>query len=61
MSVKLLTEYDLEFLSLTGRCTGSSESTLVKNTLLEITEQNRAEILLDVNYTVSSLSYCFNN
>ena len=30
MSVKLLTEQYLEFLSLTGGCTGSSESTLVK-------------------------------
>ena len=30
MSVKLLTEHDLEFLSLTGSCTGSYESTLVK-------------------------------
>ena len=30
MSVKLLTEHDLEFLSLKGSCTGSSESTLVK-------------------------------
>ena len=30
MSVKLLTEHDLEFLSLKGCCTGSSESTLVK-------------------------------
>ena len=30
MSVNLLTEHDLEFLSLTGGCTGSSESTLVK-------------------------------
>ena len=30
MSVKLLTEYDLEFLSLKGGCTGSSESTFVK-------------------------------
>ena len=30
MSVKLLTEHHLEFLSLTGGCTGSSESTLVK-------------------------------
>ena len=30
MSVKLLTEHDLEFLSLKGRCTGLSESTLVK-------------------------------
>ena len=30
MSVKLLTQRHLEFLSLTGGCTGSSESTLVK-------------------------------
>ena len=30
MSVKLLTEHHLEFLSLRGGCTGLSESTLVK-------------------------------
>ena len=30
MSVKLLTEHHLEFLSLSGGCTGSYESTLVK-------------------------------
>ena len=30
MTVKLLTVYHLGFLSLTGGCTGSSESTLVK-------------------------------
>ena len=30
MTVKLLTEQHLEFLSLKGGCTGSSESTLVK-------------------------------
>ena len=30
MSVKLLTEHHLEFLSLKAGCTGSSESTLVK-------------------------------
>ena len=30
MSVKLLTEHHLDFQSLTGGCTGSSESTLVK-------------------------------
>ena len=29
MSVKLLTEHHLEFLSLKGGCTGTSESTLV--------------------------------
>ena len=32
MIVKLLTGHDLEFLSLKGGCTGSSESTLVKMT-----------------------------
>ena len=30
MIVKLLTEYHVEFLSLKGGCTGSSESVLVK-------------------------------
>ena len=30
MSVKLLTKHPLEFVSLKGGCTGSSESTLVK-------------------------------
>ena len=30
MSVKLLTEHHLKYLSLTGGCTSSSESTLVK-------------------------------
>ena len=30
MNAKLLTEYHLEFLSLKGGCTGSSESMLVK-------------------------------
>ena len=30
MRVKLLTEHLLEFISLKGNCTGSSESTLVK-------------------------------
>ena len=30
MIIKLLTEHHLEFLSLKGGCTGSSESTLVK-------------------------------
>ena len=32
MRVMLLTEHHLEFLSLKGGCTGSSESTLVKMT-----------------------------
>ena len=30
MNIKLLTEHNLEFLSLIGGCTGSSESTLVE-------------------------------
>ena len=30
MNIELLTEYHLEFLSLKGGCTGSSESTLVE-------------------------------
>ena len=38
MNVKVLDEHHLEFVSLKGGCTGSSESTLVKNaTLCEIT------------------------
>ena len=38
MRVMLLTEHNLEFLSLKGGCTGSSESALVKMPqLLEIT------------------------
>ena len=38
MTLKLLTEHNLEFLSLKGGCKGSSESTLFQNaTLLEIT------------------------
>ena len=43
MIVELLTEHNLEFLSLKGGCTGSSESTLVKIPhLLEI----KAQLLL---------------
>ena len=34
MSVKILNEHHLEFLSLKGRCTGLSESTLVKIILI---------------------------
>ena len=38
MSVKLLNEHHLEYLSLKGGCTGLSESTLVENaTFFEIT------------------------
>ena len=46
MTLRLLTEYDLEFLSLKVACTGSSESTHVKNaTSLEITCHGSNEIL----------------
>ena len=34
MTVKLLIEHHLEFLSLKGGCTGSSESTLVMSRLI---------------------------
>ena len=34
MIVKLMTEHHLEFLSLKGGCRGSSESTLVKNSMI---------------------------
>ena len=37
MSIKLLTERHLEFLSLKGGCTGSSDFTCQNTTLLEIT------------------------
>ena len=41
MTVKLQTEHHLEFLRFKGGCTGSYESTLVKNgTLLQITWLN---------------------
>ena len=36
MIVQLLTEYHLEFLSLKGGCRGSSDSTLAKIKLLEM-------------------------
>ena len=48
MIVKLLTEHYLEFLSLKGGCTGSSESTLVK--LLEISW--RGSFSIDPGYIV---------
>ena len=37
MIVKLLTEHNLEFLSLKGGCRGSSESTLVKMSTTALT------------------------
>ena len=48
MSVKLLTEHHLEFLSLKGGCIGSSKSTLVK-----IINANLLEITCRSSYFVS--------
>ena len=51
MNVKLLTEHHLEFLSLKGGCTGSSESRLVKmphcwKSLIAVHFRKRLEIIL---------------
>ena len=61
MSIKLLTERHLEFLSLEGDCRGSSESTLVKiphcwksHALAHIIIQ-LSDILSDQNLTVLSM------
>ena len=52
MIVKLLTEQRLEFLSLKGGCTGSSESIFVKNaTLLEMTCRGSI-ILVSIQYNM---------
>ena len=55
MSVKLLTEHHLEFLSLKGGCTGSSKSTLVKMPHLSwksnVTTQMRSEVKVMVTVT----------
>ena len=54
-SVNLLTKYHLEFLSLKGGCTGSSESTLVKM------QQTRMLFWSYVKYSQrSSLEYYYN-
>ena len=52
MSVKLLTEHHLEFISLTGRSTGSSESTLVKM-------PHCWKIMSRLNYVVVVLLFLF--
>ena len=60
MSVKLLTEHHLRFLSLKGGCRGSSESTLVKmsncwksHTLAQIYLFN-----LDFLFIISNIIFC---
>ena len=52
MIVKLLTERHLEFLSLTGGCTGSSESALVKNSNCW---KSGATAQISINRTISQL------
>ena len=48
MIVKLLTEHPLEYLSLKGDCTGSSESTLVEMQIV-------GNLMLWLNYVFSTL------
>ena len=66
MTLRLLTEYHVEFLSLKGGCTGSSESTLVKmphcwkshvvaHMLLAVNENSlhvMHEIICDISHTI---------
>ena len=50
MTVKLLTEHHLEFLSLKGGCRGSSKSTLVKmSALAQILSNVKMVLLIPVN------------
>ena len=53
MTVKLLTEHHLEFLSLKGSCTGSSESTLVK-----IPHCWKPHVTAQIYYNYTLLSRC---
>ena len=63
MTVKLLTEQHLEFLSIKGGCAGSSESTLDKMPLL--TEQNLEFLSLtggctgSSEYTLVKMPHCW--
>ena len=52
MSVKLLTEHYLEFLSLKGGCTDSSESTLVKYHIVRNYMSRLNYYLTEVQYTM---------
>ena len=60
MTIKLLTEHHLEFLSLKRGCTGSSESTLVKMThcwkshvAAHIQVHFRLDFFMEVNTTTA--------
>ena len=62
MTVKLLSEQHLEFLSLQGGCTGSSESTSCQNaTLLEISCRGSLIMLRCKAYSVHCLFPVFTN
>ena len=56
MNIKLLTEHHLEFLSLTGGCTGWSESTLVK-----IPHCWKSHVTAQVLFMVRPISSCYHH
>ena len=60
MIVQLLTEHDLEFLSLKYGCTGSPESTFVKmiHFVLMCFSQDVADLLAQVLYHVTPSAFC---
>ena len=53
MTVKQLTKHNLEFLSLKGECTGSSESTLVK-----IPHCRKSHVAVDIIKLCLQMSDC---
>ena len=55
MSVKLLTEHHLEFLSFKGDCTGLSESTLVK---IPHCWKSRVTAHLSITLSLLKAQYC---
>ena len=57
MTVKLLIEHDLEFLSLKGGCTGSSESTIVKMPHCW-KSHDTAQLYYDFNSTMVEAIHC---
>ena len=59
MIVKLLTEHYLEFLSLKGSCTGSSESTLVKMSNCWNSHAAAQIINIELSKATFKTIYCF--
>ena len=57
MTIKLLSEYHLEFLSLKGGGTGSPESTLVKYHIVGNHTPRLKRLLLTVESTVSQFRF----